>query len=114
MSEGSKSMTVKLRLPVNLVKSLEKIARRRGVRRSRLVASLLADWIEDYVEDRFEPFTIRRDRIIIVDNLLGEIIPVRIVKGGALLRLLQILYMRSHEIREEDLREAQARDNFHG
>ena len=81
MSEGSKSMTVKLRLPVNLVKSLEKIARRRGVRRSRLVASLLADWIEDYVEDRFEPFTIRRDRIIIVDNLLGEIIPVRIVKG---------------------------------
>ena len=81
MSEDSKSMIVKLRLPVNLVKSLERVARRRGVRRSRLVASVLADWVEDYVERRFEPFTIRRDRINIIDNILGKIIPVSIIRG---------------------------------
>ena len=34
----SRYMTVKLRLPRNLVKSLDRVARRKGVKRSRLIA----------------------------------------------------------------------------
>lgn len=81
MGAEQKSVVVKLRLPVNLVKNLERVSRRRGVRRNRLVASLLADWLEDYVDDRFQLFTIRHDRINIVDKLLGEIVSVRLVRG---------------------------------
>ena len=77
----SRYMTVKLRLPRNLVKSLDRVARRKGVKRSRFVASLLADWLEDYVEDRFERFSMRYDRINVIDKLLQEIVPVTIVKG---------------------------------
>jgi len=81
MGGGSGYVTIKLRLPSILVEKLERVARRRGVRRGRLIASLLADWIEDYIEDRFEPFSTRDNRINIVDKLLGEIIPVTIMKG---------------------------------
>lgn len=72
---------IKLRLPSTLVERLERVARRRGVRRCRLIASLLADWVEEYVGDRFEHFSTRDNRINIVDKFLGEIVQVDIVKG---------------------------------
>ncbi len=76
-----KNLIIKLKLPELLVRSLDRVARRRGVRRSRLIASLLADWVEDYVENRFEMLMARSDRISLVDKLLGEIIPVSVIRG---------------------------------
>ncbi|MCS7132965.1 MAG: hypothetical protein NZ918_04540 [Aigarchaeota archaeon] len=81
MSDGPGYVTIKLRLPSALVERLERVARRRGVRRGRLIASLLADWVEDYVGDRFEHFSTRDNRINVVDKFLGEIIPVSVMKG---------------------------------
>ena len=77
----SKNLIIKLKLPKLLVRSLDRVARRRGIRRGRLIASLLADWVEDYVEDRFEILVARSDRIGLVDKLLGEMIPVSVIKG---------------------------------
>jgi len=77
----SKNLIIKLKLPKLLVRSLDRVARRRGIRRGRLIASLLADWVEDYVEDRFEILAARSDRISLVDKLLGEMIPVSVIKG---------------------------------
>ncbi len=81
MAGESRYMIVKLKLPRSLVKNLDRVARKKGVRRNRLVASLLADWLEDYVEDRFESFSTRYNRINLIDRFLGEIIPVTVVKG---------------------------------
>jgi len=81
MVKESKRMLVKLKLPRKLVNKLDRIARERGIRRGRLIASLLADWVEYYVEDRFEPFSMRLDRMGIIDKLLGEIVVVRMIKG---------------------------------
>ncbi|HDJ67017.1 MAG TPA: hypothetical protein ENF33_04845 [Nitrososphaeria archaeon] len=81
MDEEPKRMLVKLKLPRKLVNRLDRIARERGIRRSRLIASLLADWVEYYVEDRFEPFSMRLDRVGVIDKLLGEIVVVRMIRG---------------------------------
>ncbi|MEM0329594.1 MAG: hypothetical protein QXW02_04355 [Nitrososphaerota archaeon] len=79
--EPLKRVIVKLKLPEPLVSSIDRIARRRGVKRGRMIASLIADWVEDYVGDRFEMFSVRSDRINVVDKLLGEIVPVSIIRG---------------------------------
>ena len=81
MGRESEKMFAKLKLPRRLVDRLDRIARERGIRRSRLIASLLADWVEYYVEDRFEPFSMRLDRMGVIDKLLGEIVVVRIIRG---------------------------------
>ncbi len=80
MSEP-KNLIVKLKLPEPLIRKLDRIARRRGIRRGRLIASLLADWVEDYVDDRFEMLMARSDRISLVDKLLGKIVLVNVIRG---------------------------------
>lgn len=81
MPREHKCTTAKFRLPHSLVKSLDYVARRRGLRRNRLVASILADYVGEYLGNRFELFSVLRDRINILDKFLGEIVSVRLRYG---------------------------------
>jgi len=80
MDDDSRYVILRVKLPRKLVTRFDKIVRRLGAKRGRILASLIADWIQDYVDERFQQFSMRYDVVNIIDRLLEEIVTVKVVR----------------------------------
>ena len=66
-------------VPRPLVMALDRLSRRRGVSRSRLIISVLADYVVEFLPvRRFETIRRTEDKVIVADHLLQKIVKVRL------------------------------------
>jgi len=89
---------LKIRAPAELVRLLDRVAYYKMIPRGRLIVAALADSFRDYFGESgsLALFSINRDKVNLTDQLLGELIPVRLLGAGEMFCMFCKSFSCSH------------------